>query len=475
MGDENQVQVEPGQQVSEADILLERIRRRREACKPRTPPAHHAAIRIQDLITTFLAYTWMNLASSPPVQLIWKHPLFQYIYSMIYVTLDVFLQKLGMLHLDEVDYVGGPAEGLTAIVTGPTSGIGAETASALARRGARVVLACRTLAKGEELRTQIESTMPIGRQKPDVKVMKLDLASLKSVREFADQWKKEGGRPIHILVNNAGIFSMGAPREETEDGFESHMGANHLGHFLLTLLLVPYMRRGVKGSAQPPEPSAKPTASTTPTNTSSSPLANTRPGEGKVGQVPALGSTGGLTGPSARIVNVSSSLHALATRGVRKSDPHFRLPGGYTADEAYAQSKLAQVLFVKELRRRLGPDSGIQTFAVHPGMVLTNVTRTLPQFVQKAYRAIMGFILLTPSQGSRASVYAATGTKAAEEGMQTGGYFNSNCKPIHTSPSGSDMDQALWLWKWSAEQVHLPIDLNLPETVADRKDAQKVK
>ena len=181
--------VNPGQPVmSETELRLELIRARREASKPRIPPGKYATNWLGEVIVAFAAWAWASFLKSPPVQFVWRNPLFQYVYSMIYVSLDVFIQKLGMFHLDEVDFVGGPAQDLTAIVTGPTSGIGTETAATLARRGAKVVLACRTLAKGEELKTQIEAqAVSIGRPKPDIRVMKLDLASLKSVREFAEQ------------------------------------------------------------------------------------------------------------------------------------------------------------------------------------------------------------------------------------------------------------------------------------------------
>ncbi|GAX83873.1 hypothetical protein CEUSTIGMA_g11298.t1 [Chlamydomonas eustigma] len=361
---------------------------------------------------------WEFCTSLPIMQRLWRSYFVQYLHGVCVVSLGILFQKLGMLHLDEVDFVGGPAKGLTAIVTGPTSGIGTETAAALARRGATVILACRNVESGEDLKTRIErSTVKSGRDKPDIEVWKVDLSSLKSVREFSQKWESQK-RPLHILINNAGIMSMGAAREETEDAFEAHMGTNHLGHFLLTLSLMPSLRRGAQESAD--------------------------------------------FGPS-RVVHVSSSMHLLAAGGVRKSDPHFRLPNSYRIEQAYAQSKLAQILFMKEMRRRLGPESPVQVFAVHPGMVLTNVTRTLPQWIQSLYRMMLQWMLLTPSQGSRASVFAATDKDALLEGWKSFGYFNSNCRPLQTSPAGQDMLQSQWMWKWSAEQVQLPPELDLPE------------
>ncbi|KAG1673558.1 hypothetical protein FOA52_003858 [Chlamydomonas sp. UWO 241] len=356
-----------------------------------------------------------EVASSAPARYLWKSSPIQWAYGMASCTYGVFLQKLHMTHLDEVDFVGGPAKGLTAIVTGPTSGIGMETAAALARRGATVILACRSVARGEELKSRIEGQMArLGHDAPRLEVWRLDLTSLASVREFCARWDAQT-RPLNILVNNAGIYSMNAPREETADGFEAHMGCNHLGHYLLTLSMLPSLRLGAEHAG----------------------------------------------GSHARVVCVASDVHMMATRGLRMSDPHFRLPKSYVSLAAYAQSKLANILFTRELRRRLGPGSKIEAYAVHPGMVMTNVVRTLPAFIKSAYQLLLGFVLLTPSQGARASIYAATAPGARVEATSTNGYFDANARPTHTSPSGDDTAQAAWLWRWSAEQVMLPPGLKL--------------
>lgn len=170
--------------------------------------------------------------------------------------------------IPDLSAIGGPVEGLVAIVTGPTSGIGKETATELARRGAHgnyltfslhlhwnlmagplrdnavlyhhaVILACRSVSRGKALKTKLEqAAKAAGQPKPKLQVMQLDLSSLSSIREFAAAWEATG-LPLHILINNAGILSLGAARAETEDGFESHIGTNHLGHFLLTMSLLP--------------------------------------------------------------------------------------------------------------------------------------------------------------------------------------------------------------------------------------------
>ncbi|KAG2427117.1 hypothetical protein HXX76_012628 [Chlamydomonas incerta] len=371
--------------------------------------------------------------------------------NAIVFSYDILFQTWGMRHLPKhIDDVGGPVEGLTAIVTGPTSGIGEETAAALVRRGAKVVLACRSAARGEELKKRLEAAeAAAGRKQPQIEVRLLDLASLDSVRAFAAAWcAEQPPRPLHLLVNNAGVFTIGAPRSETQDGFEMHIGSNHLGHYLLTLSLLPALRRGAaelraaRGAAA---------------------AAN---GHAKGSATAANGSATAANG-RVRIVNVSSSYHALATRGISVTDPHLTRPGAYSADFGYAQSKLANILFTRELRRRLAaagePELAAGCLVLHPGLVCTGVARGLPAWMRAAYYAIMGLVLLNSMQGARASIHAATAPAAPSEAARTGGYFNSNCLPIEPSPAAQDDTAALWLWRWSAEQVKLPSGLDLPE------------
>ena len=202
--------------------------------------------------------------------------------------------------------------GKTAIITGANTGIGLETAVDLARRGARVLLACRSVERGE--RAAVEVRKKSGNQ--DVSFVHLDLSSLDSVRAAAESILNKEAR-IDILVNNAGVSLL--EYQETEDSFESHFGINHLGHFLLTNLLLPSMK----------------------------------------------------TCPDARIVTVSSSLYKRSNdfyfTEVNSSDPtrfSNRSPG-----LAYSQSKLANILFTRSLSKRL-EGTGVSTYAVHPGFIL---------------------------------------------------------------------------------------------------------
>lgn len=201
--------------------------------------------------------------------------------------------------------------GKTAIITGANTGIGLETALDLARRGARVILACRSVEKGEAAAEVVRQRT--GNQK--VLFVRLDLASLDSVRTAANAiLQKE--QKIDLLINNAGIALRAYAK--TKDGFEAHLAVNHLGHFLLTNLLLPSLKAA----------------------------------------------------PSARVITVSSSLYKRCSSidfyALNSSDPtryNNKMPG-----LAYSQSKLANVLFSRSLSKRL-LGTGVCTYVLHPGLV----------------------------------------------------------------------------------------------------------
>lgn len=213
--------------------------------------------------------------------------------------------------------------GMTYVVTGANSGSGLGTTQQLVRQGAHVVAACRRPAAGEQ------ATADLADEPGTVEVMELDLARLASVRSFAAELLARHDR-LHGLVNNAGV--MHTPEGRTEDGFETHIGVNHLGHFLLTELLFDTLE---------------------------------------------------ASAPS-RIVNVSSVAHVRDRKGhatVDLDDLHFdRRP--YDRIAGYAQSKLANVLHAKELARRLH-GTGVSAFPVHPGWIRSNlVQHSMPPWVQ---------------------------------------------------------------------------------------------
>ena len=181
----------------------------------------------------------------------------------------------------------------------------------------------------------------------------MDLSDLSSVRAAASALNER--HTVHCLINNAGVFSMGAPRSETSDGHEAHLGTNCLAPFLLTLLALPALRRA---------------------------------------------------GGGARVLNVASILHELAfDAGAMLAD--MQVKRSYSPLRAYAQSKLAEVMLTAELAERLDA-SEVSVVSLHPGNVVTDVVRTLPPLIQSAYRCVMSGMLLTPSEGARAQLHAAT-------------------------------------------------------------------
>jgi len=207
--------------------------------------------------------------------------------------------------------------GRTAVVTGANSGIGYVTARELARRGARVLLACRSEARGQEAGVRLVTEVPGA----DAEFLRLDLGDLGSVREFAAAYPYER---LDLLVNNAGVMAL--PLGRTTDGFETQFGVNHLGHFALTGLLLPAL------------------------------LAAT---------------------PGARVVTLSSGMHALANidLGDLNSEHH-----RYRRWIAYARSKTANLLFTHELARRLtGIGSDVVAAAAHPGYASTNLQTAGPK------------------------------------------------------------------------------------------------
>ncbi|XP_038073445.1 retinol dehydrogenase 12-like [Patiria miniata] len=286
-------------------------------------------------------------------------------------------------------------DGKTVLITGANTGIGKETARDLARRGARVILACRDLAKAEAAMTDIREDTG----NSNLAVVKLDLASLASVRECAEKIKREESR-LDILINNAGI--MMCPEWQTEDGFEMQFGVNHLGHFLLTNLLLDLIK------------------SSTP----------------------------------ARIVNVSSLAHEFGK--MNWEDIHMRT--NYHPIHAYGQSKLANVLFTRELSKRL-KDTSVNVFALHPGNVKTELTRYTSQSLGLLFRIIfmiaaspLGRIVMkTAVQGAQTSIHCAVEEELADK---SGLYF-SDCAVKNPGKRALDEESARRMWELSAEMVGL--------------------
>ncbi|XP_066590222.1 dehydrogenase/reductase SDR family member on chromosome X-like [Prorops nasuta] len=256
-----------------------------------------------------------------------------------------------------------------AIVTGGARGIGAAVTKLLLQCDMKVIIACRKPAAGEKLIKKIrESGVKTGK----AEVYQLDNSSLKSVRNFAEQIKRDH-RQIHILINNAGI--MFPPYKETEDGFEEQWAVNYLSHFLLTALLMPLLNAT------------------------------------------------GTKEKKSRVVNVSSCAHILGT--INFEDINYK--DEYSTKASYAQSKLAQVLFTKILHElSLKNDLNVESYAVHPGIVSTELFENT--FFHKIM-FIMKFLFKTPEQGATPIVYAAINESIEDKG----GMYINNCIEGYTS------------------------------------------
>ncbi|NOK62429.1 MAG: SDR family NAD(P)-dependent oxidoreductase [Chloroflexi bacterium AL-W] len=249
--------------------------------------------------------------------------------------------------------------GKIVLITGANSGLGYETALALAGKGAQVIMACRSLAKGNEARQHVRAQFPDA----SVEVMQLDLGSLTSVRQFAKTFTDRYNR-LDMLINNAGI--MAPPRQETVDGFEAQFGINHLGHFALTGLLIETITQT----------------------------------------------------PASRIVNISSSAQYMGKINFNDLQ-HTR---SYSRYLVYSQSKLANVLFTFELQRRL-EQAGFDTISVvtHPGFSSTHLqintaNATGSKLERFTYGVMMPSVAQSQAQGALPQLYAATvpGVKGGE-------------------------------------------------------------
>ncbi len=286
--------------------------------------------------------------------------------------------------------------GRVALVTGANTGIGRETALALARAGATVLIGARDAAKGDAAVAGLRSAS----DNADVHRVALDLAAFASIRAAAARVLGEWRR-LDILVNNAGLVL--SERRTTADGFEMTFGVNHLGHFLLTTLLLDRIRASAP----------------------------------------------------ARIVNVSSFGHITATRGLDFED--LQSERRYSSMQVYGHSKLANLLFTRELTRRLR-GTGVSAFTVHPGFVRSDFgssddLRGLPRLGMLLSRAFMQ----SAERGSGASIHAvtATGLEARSGAYIARGVLGNFGPPRETPTSAAARDDAaaVRLWQVSEDLV----------------------
>ena len=286
--------------------------------------------------------------------------------------------------------------GRLAIVTGANSGLGEVTARELARAGARVVLACRNLQKGEGARRAIETAVP-GAQ---LELEELDVASLDSVRAFAERYRGAHER-LDLLINNAGV--MATPRRRTADGFELQFGTNHLGHFALTGLLIGTM-------------------------------------EGR---------------DDARVITLSSSpayrLGRIAFDNLGGERRYFRW-------SAYTQSKLANLLFMLELDRRLrAAGSTTKSLGAHPGYAATNLQSAGPPLVDRLVMHVLNRVIAqSADMGALSTLYAAT-QPGLDGGTFVGpdGFLEQRGHPKRVWPNRAAQDEnvAGRLWEVSEQMT----------------------
>ncbi|PLW69247.1 SDR family oxidoreductase [Pseudohalioglobus lutimaris] len=271
------------------------------------------------------------------------------------------------------------------VITGATAGIGQSSAHTLAQQGADLTLLCRNLEKGAAVAADI---IAAGGREP--KLIEMDMASLASVRSAA-QAVLAPGRPVDILLNNAGVVNTA--RKLTVDGFEETLAVNHFAPFLLTGLLLPNM----------------------------------------------------LEVPGARIVNVASAAHEFV-RNMGFDD--MQAEQGFKTFREYGRSKLANILFTRSLATRLEGES-ITVNCLHPGAVATSLGAQNKGLVARLLPALLRPFFRTADKGAQTSIYLCTSDEVADV---SGAYF-ANCKQKLPRPWARDDDAAQRLWEYTEETI----------------------
>jgi NAD(P)-dependent dehydrogenase (short-subunit alcohol dehydrogenase family) len=286
-------------------------------------------------------------------------------------------------------------QGKTIIVTGANTGLGFETTLELAQMGAKVIMACRNMAKANAAKERIESKV----KNAQLEVMLIDLSSLKSIRKFAETFNSKYQK-LDVLINNAGV--MTPPYSKTEDGFELQFGANYLSHFLLTGLLLPTL----------------------------------------------------LNTPNSRIVTLSSAVHKSGV--INFND--LQSEKGYDKMKAYAQSKLACLMFTFELQRRLEKAGHDQTISVgaHPGIAMTDLSRNMSKFQYYLLKYTLApFMAQSPNAGAQPTLLAALGNVNGGEYFGPTGFNEIKGKPGKATSTdlANDKEIAKQLWEVSEKLV----------------------
>lgn len=284
-------------------------------------------------------------------------------------------------------------DGKVVIVTGANAGIGYETALDLAKRGARVILACRDMNRANKAVDNIIAEYPNAK----VEVELLDLGNLKSVKEFCERIKKKLNR-LDILINNGGITYQA--NLKTVDGFDARFQVNHLSHFYITLTLIDLLK----------------------------------------------------TSAPSRVVSVSSKL--FETVSLEWDD--LNCDKNFAVMKSYSQSKLAKVLFTKELAKRY-KDAGITSVCLHPGVIRSDIWQNLNtnykivSILYKMLTPVMWLFLKDTKQGAQTTIYCAVDDQVPEH---NGGFF-IDCKLTPTKNKDINAESAERMWKVSSKMLNL--------------------
>lgn len=273
--------------------------------------------------------------------------------------------------------------GKVALITGASSGIGRETAKQMALQGYHVFITCRDFSKAKPVLDEIDQ---LSDQTAKVEFLALDLGNLDSIKNCAQTFLSRN-LPLHVLIANAGVAGA---KGMTTSGFEQTFGICHVGHFLLVKLLTEKLQQSAP----------------------------------------------------ARVVVVASKAHRHA-KGI-DFDKILKPASSIGVMQEYSVAKLANVLFVKELARRLF-STGVTVYAVHPGVVATDIWRKLPKPMSK----LLGKFMLTPAQGALTSLHCATKPQLAGES----GFYYEDCKVVQSSHVAQDLALAKQLWEKTEDWV----------------------
>lgn len=306
--------------------------------------------------------------------------------------------------------------GKKVVVTGANSGLGFEATRGFAEKNAEVVMACRSMERGRNALEEIEKEFP----EASLELMELDLADLDSVEKFAEEYRTRYDE-LHVLCNNAGVMAI--PRRETKDGFEMQFGVNHLGHFALTAHLIDLLQQ---------------------------------------------------TPSQSRVINMSSGVHRSGS--IDFGDINHE--EDYGKWRAYGQSKLANILFTKELEKRL-EDRSVKAVATYPGWCATNLQKRGPEmtgskvrkFLMEASNTLFG---QSPEIGALTMLYAATSDEIeGGEYIGVNGFTRIRGYPEEQKPSKKARDEETAKRLWEVSEELTGVEFRLEEREKREVEAER--